>query len=38
MVHFGRVATAMVTPFDSKGHIDFSKTTQLVNYLIENGT
>lgn len=38
MVHFGRVATAMVTPFDSKGHIDFSKTTKLINYLIENGT
>jgi 4-hydroxy-tetrahydrodipicolinate synthase len=38
MVHFGRVATAMVTPFDKKGHIDFVKTTQLVNYLIENGT
>lgn len=38
MVHFGRVSTAMVTPFDKKGHIDFSKTTQLVNYLIENGT
>ncbi|WP_040205032.1 4-hydroxy-tetrahydrodipicolinate synthase [Neobacillus jeddahensis] len=38
MVHFGRVPTAMVTPFDKKGHIDFAKTTQLVNYLIENGT
>ncbi|WP_026574901.1 4-hydroxy-tetrahydrodipicolinate synthase [Bacillus sp. UNC438CL73TsuS30] len=38
MVHFGRVSTAMVTPFDMKGHVDFSKTTQLVNYLIENGT
>ncbi|MGG1678686.1 4-hydroxy-tetrahydrodipicolinate synthase [Neobacillus sp. NRS-1170] len=38
MVHFGRVSTAMVTPFDNKGHIDFAKTTQLVNYLIENGT
>ncbi|MED1469513.1 4-hydroxy-tetrahydrodipicolinate synthase [Bacillus salipaludis] len=38
MVHFGRVSTAMVTPFDKKGHVDFSKTTQLVNYLIENGT
>ncbi|UII57466.1 4-hydroxy-tetrahydrodipicolinate synthase [Cytobacillus spongiae] len=38
MVLFGRVSTAMVTPFDSKGHIDFSKTTHLVNYLIENGT
>ncbi|MFP5111300.1 4-hydroxy-tetrahydrodipicolinate synthase [Bacillaceae bacterium C204] len=38
MVHFGRVSTAMVTPFDKKGHIDFAKTTQLVNFLIENGT
>jgi len=38
MVRFGRVSTAMVTPFDSKGHIDFPKTTQLINYLIANGT
>jgi 4-hydroxy-tetrahydrodipicolinate synthase len=38
MVMFGRVSTAMVTPFDSKGHIDFGKTTQLINHLIENGT
>lgn len=38
MVRFGRVATAMVTPFDSKGHIDFPKTEQLINYLIANGT
>lgn len=38
MVLFGRVSTAMVTPFDHKGHIDFTKTTQLVNHLIENGT
>ncbi|HEY2420985.1 MAG TPA: 4-hydroxy-tetrahydrodipicolinate synthase [Neobacillus sp.] len=38
MVHFGRVSTAMVTPFDKKGHIDFAKTTHLVNYLIDNGT
>jgi 4-hydroxy-tetrahydrodipicolinate synthase len=28
----------MVTPFDKKGHIDFAKTTQLVNFLIANGT
>lgn len=35
---FGRLATAMVTPFDSKGNIDFQKTTTLVNYLINNGT
>lgn len=38
MIQFGRVSTAMVTPFDKKGHIDFQKTTQLVNHLIENGT
>lgn len=38
LVSFGKIATAMVTPFDNKGNIDFAKTTQLVNYLIENGT
>jgi 4-hydroxy-tetrahydrodipicolinate synthase len=38
LIQFGKVVTAMVTPFDSKGNIDFAKTTQLVNYLIENGT
>ncbi|AZU61539.1 4-hydroxy-tetrahydrodipicolinate synthase [Neobacillus mesonae] len=38
MVHFGRLSTAMVTPFNRKGHIDFTKTTKLINYLIENGT
>lgn len=38
MVMFGRVSTAMVTPFDKKGHIDFAKTTQLINHLIETGT
>ncbi|KAB2335474.1 4-hydroxy-tetrahydrodipicolinate synthase [Bacillus mesophilum] len=38
MIQFGRISTAMVTPFDSKGHVDFIKTTQLVNHLIEHGT
>ncbi|WP_042348844.1 4-hydroxy-tetrahydrodipicolinate synthase [Bacillus massiliigorillae] len=38
MISFGKIVTAMVTPFDHKGNIDFVKTTQLVNYLIENGT
>ncbi|WNS77229.1 4-hydroxy-tetrahydrodipicolinate synthase [Bacillus sp. DTU_2020_1000418_1_SI_GHA_SEK_038] len=38
MIQLGRVSTAMVTPFDRKGHIDFPKTTQLINHLIENGT
>ncbi|WP_064093915.1 4-hydroxy-tetrahydrodipicolinate synthase [Rossellomorea aquimaris] len=38
MLNFGRVSTAMVTPFDRKGNIDFTKTSQLVDYLIDNGT
>mgnify|MGYP001183573116 CR=1 FL=1 len=37
-MNFGRVLTAMVTPFDHKGNIDFDKTTKLVNYLINNGS
>ncbi|WP_186577418.1 4-hydroxy-tetrahydrodipicolinate synthase [Aquibacillus kalidii] len=35
---FGRVLTAMVTPFDEQNQIDFDKTTQLVNYLLDNGS
>lgn len=38
MAIFGRISTAMVTPFDNKGLIDYNKTTLLVNHLIENGT
>ncbi|GER65679.1 4-hydroxy-tetrahydrodipicolinate synthase [Weizmannia acidilactici] len=38
MSRFGRVSTAMVTPFDHKGNLDLQKAAQLVNYLIENGT
>jgi 4-hydroxy-tetrahydrodipicolinate synthase len=38
MINFGKVSTAMVTPFDNEGNIDFSQTTKLVNHLIENGT
>ncbi|MBY0120638.1 4-hydroxy-tetrahydrodipicolinate synthase [Bacillus sp. S/N-304-OC-R1] len=38
MIGLGRVSTAMITPFDKKGHINFPKTTQLINYLINNGT
>ena len=38
MAQFGKVSTAMVTPFDKKGNIDFTKTTKLVNHLINNGT
>ncbi len=35
---FGRILTAMVTPFDQNGDIDYQKTEKLINYLIANGT
>jgi len=38
MAQFGRVSTAMVTPFDNKGNIDFQKTSKLVNHLINSAT
>lgn len=37
-MNFGRVLTAMVTPFDETGNIDYEKTTALVDYLLHNGT
>lgn len=35
---FGKIVTAMVTPFDQNGNVDLEQTTILVDYLIENGT
>lgn len=35
---FGRISTAMVTPLDAKGNIDFQKTSHLVEYLLKNGS
>ncbi|MEQ6389766.1 4-hydroxy-tetrahydrodipicolinate synthase [Bacillaceae bacterium S4-13-58] len=35
---FGKVLTAMVTPFDNRGNVDFNKTTELINYLLDHGT
>ncbi|MEH7072782.1 4-hydroxy-tetrahydrodipicolinate synthase [Neobacillus drentensis] len=37
-MNFGQVLTAMVTPFNQNGEIDFNATKTLVDYLIENGT
>lgn len=37
-MNFGQLLTAMVTPFDEEGNIDFQATKTLVNYLIANGT
>jgi 4-hydroxy-tetrahydrodipicolinate synthase len=38
MMKFGQVLTAMVTPFDQNGEVDFNATRILVDYLIDNGT
>ncbi|MGO4887045.1 4-hydroxy-tetrahydrodipicolinate synthase [Anaerobacillus sp. MEB173] len=35
---FGQVATAMVTPFDVNGEIDYNACETLINYLITNGS
>lgn len=37
-VNFGSVLTAMVTPFDQIGNIDFANTTLLIEHLIANKT
>ncbi|MFS0672491.1 4-hydroxy-tetrahydrodipicolinate synthase [Ornithinibacillus sp. 179-J 7C1 HS] len=37
-MNFGKILTAMITPFHENGAINFDETTNLVNYLIENGT
>ena len=38
VMNFGQVLTAMVTPFDQNGEIDFNATRNLINHLIANGT
>lgn len=35
---FGQLLTAMVTPFDKEGEIDYPATSELIEHLIENGT
>lgn len=32
---FGRLITAMVTPFDDQGVIDWEQTARLIDYLID---
>lgn len=38
MKGFGRVLTAMVTPFDSEGKLDLEAAQSLAQYLVQNGT
>lgn len=35
---FGRVVTAMVTPFDAKGVLDLARAAALATWLLENGS
>ncbi|UJL47981.1 4-hydroxy-tetrahydrodipicolinate synthase [Virgibacillus sp. NKC19-16] len=37
-MNFGRVLTAMVTPFSKEGGIDYEQTSILIEYLLDNGT
>lgn len=37
-MNFGQIVTAMVTPFDENGEIDFAATRNLINHLIANGS
>ncbi|MDS9471429.1 4-hydroxy-tetrahydrodipicolinate synthase [Sporosarcina pasteurii] len=37
-MNFGQIVTAMVTPFDEQGEIDFPATSNLIEYLIANGS
>lgn len=37
-MNFGQVVTAMVTPFDRNGDIDYDATKNLLEHLIANGT
>ena len=35
---FGRVVTAMVTPFDERGDLDLDAAAELAQWLVENGS
>lgn len=37
-MNFGKIITAMVTPFDANGDIDFPATEKLIEHLIANGS
>lgn len=37
-MNFGSMLTAMVTPFDAKGNVDYEQTSVLIEYLLANET
>ena len=38
MSNFGRVLTAMITPFDSEGQVNYAVAESLASHLVDNGT
>lgn len=36
--HFGRIITAMVTPFDDEGNVNYAVAEQLAAHLVDNGS
>lgn len=38
MNNFGRVITAMITPFDKEGNVDYEGASSLSKYLVKNGS
>lgn len=38
MTHFGRVLTAMITPFKEDGHVNYAVAEELAHYLASHGT
>lgn len=38
MAPFGDVLTAMITPFDAEGNVDYQQAWNLATYLVENGS
>ncbi|MFM7887643.1 MAG: 4-hydroxy-tetrahydrodipicolinate synthase [Pseudanabaena sp.] len=37
-IDFGRLLTAMITPFDQKGNVDYAQAEKLAHHLMETGT
>lgn len=37
-MYFGKVLTAMVTPYDAAGEVDYAKVQKLAGYLLDNGS
>ena len=35
---FGRILTAMVTPFNTSGEVDYKLAIKLANYLVDHGS